>query len=536
MMDLLRRFSLGVSVGRWIGLLSLIVLGLPVNAQSAPPNTSQTLTLAGLLTAANHGQFNGVATDASGYLYLLLNEHDGIRVLKTDATATTVLAEAHVGASGDAGLAMALDPAGNVYVAGTSTSGTLSGTAGAAFPAASGTSTNSFVAKFDASLGTVFLTFTGSTKTVAQSVAATADAVFVTGSLFAATLPVTPAGIIQAPAYGSTQNGFVERFSADGSTLVYATYLSGATGDTVPASIVADASDDAYIAGTTTASGYPTIAALVPRILTTATSSGASGFLTELNPDGSGITFSTFIPGNGVSSLALDTASGNLLLAGTIALGQFPIGTVPMPLVDTPYQVVARLTLDGSAVVAATVVAPGSSSYVVAGGGGTVWVDGTLSLPLLPLTPLAGMGTSFAAHLGAVGSAGLEALAPALIDQTARFGGMPYNNPTYASLSLTLGSIAVDASGYPIPCGHCFTVSELEPARHPDLRSAAHQQPDRDSTVEPRRRAPAHRILLGESLSRLCRLSREALDGSCSFTRTLDRHRANRDAAQSRLG
>jgi len=169
MMDLLRRFSLGVSVGRWIGLLSLIVLGLPVNAQSAPPNTSQTLTLAGLLTAANHGQFNGVATDASGYLYLLLNEHDGIRVLKTDATATTVLAEAHVGASGDAGLAMALDPAGNVYVAGTSTSGTLSGTAGAAFPAASGTSTNSFVAKFDASLGTVFLTFTGSTKTVAQS-------------------------------------------------------------------------------------------------------------------------------------------------------------------------------------------------------------------------------------------------------------------------------------------------------------------------------------------------------------------------------
>jgi len=49
------------------------------------------------------------------------------------------------------------------------------------------------------------------------------------------TVPVTAAGIIQMPASGSQWNGFVEKFSASGASLVYATYLSGASGSTTPA-------------------------------------------------------------------------------------------------------------------------------------------------------------------------------------------------------------------------------------------------------------------------------------------------------------
>ena len=162
----------------------------------------------------------------------------------------------------------------------------------------------------------------------ATSIAATADAVFITGSLFAATLPVTPAAILQTPAPGSFQNGFVEKFNATGTTLLYATYLTGLNGDTAPAAIAADASDNAYIAGYTTSSGYPTLAAVVPRIL-----GPTSGFLTKLTPAGDGITFSTFIPGAGITSLALDPATQNLLLSGTVALGQFPVATVQTPLV-----------------------------------------------------------------------------------------------------------------------------------------------------------------------------------------------------------
>jgi hypothetical protein len=446
-------------------LLGLLAFGIvlatctaTLPAQTTPPNTSQQLTFAGLLTASNQGSFNAVQTDATGNLYLLLDEHDGVRVLKTDPTATNILDQAHLGATGDTGLAMALDPSGNVYVTGTTGSGSLTGTSGTAFPTRDGTTTNSFVAKFTPTLTTVFVTFTGSTETVAQSIAATADAVFVTGTLFAPTLPVTPAGIIQAPAFGSTQNGFVERFSTDGSTLVYATYLSGATGNsafpatTNPTTLVADASDNAYIAGSTTASGYPTIAALVPRILNTSASGGNSGFLTKLNPDGSGILFSTFIPGNGVSSLALDASANNLLLSGTIALGQFPIASAPVPLVDTPYQVVARIALDGSAVTSSTVVAPGTTSFATPGPSNTAWVDGTLSLPLLPLTPLSTVGTSFATHLADQSTSALG-IDTTLIDQTARLGGTPYQSSIPTSLNLNLNAIALDLTSNPIFAG-----------------------------------------------------------------------------------
>ena len=121
----------------------------------------------------------------------------------------------------------------------------------------------------------IFITYAGSGGLSITGIAATADAVFLTGSIFGSTLPVTPSGIIQSPAYNSFQNGFVERFNATGTTLVYATYLSGQNGNTAPAAITADANDNAYIAGYTTSSGYPTLSALVPAIL-----SPTSGFLT----------------------------------------------------------------------------------------------------------------------------------------------------------------------------------------------------------------------------------------------------------------
>ena len=261
---------------------------------------------------------------ATGNLYLLIDRKDGVRLIETDPAATNILNQAQIGAQGDIGLAMALDPAGNVYVTGTTTSGALTATGGAAFTAASGAATNSFVAKFGASLGSpIFVTFCGGGSMDASSIAATSDAVFITGGIYATTLPVTAAGIIQTPAFGSQWNGFVEKFSASGSSLLYATYLSGASGNTTPAAIVADAADDAYIAGTTTAPGYPTVAALVPNQLVTTALGTTSGFLTKLTPAGDGIPFSTFIPGAGTSSLAIDSSTNNLLLAGRFHWGSF---------------------------------------------------------------------------------------------------------------------------------------------------------------------------------------------------------------------
>ncbi len=417
-------------------LALLISLASSLCAQSA--NTSQQLVFAGLRSVAAQGQINSVKTDAAGNLYLLVDQGDGVRLLKTDNAAGTILAQAQLGAAGDSGVALALDPAGNVYVTGTTSSTTLTGTSGAAVPNRTDASTNSFVAKFDPSLNLLFVTFTGGSRIAAAALAATADAVFVTGITYGSNLPVTSNGIQQAPAYGSFQNGFVERFSADGTTLVYATYLTGAAGDTTPAAIVADPSDDAYLAGATTASGFPTIAALVSSILST-----PSGFLAKLTPAGDAITASTFIPGPGLTSLALDSTGQTLLVSGSVAVGQFPVDTVTTPLIPTSYQVLLRLPLDLSAVQSGTLLAPGTQSNVAAAPNGAAWVDGVLTAPFLPLASLAPFGSGFAVRVN-------SAIA---VDQTARFGGLPNLSPAYASLPALLTSIAVDPAGEPAIAG-----------------------------------------------------------------------------------
>ncbi|MGH9597254.1 MAG: SBBP repeat-containing protein, partial [Edaphobacter sp.] len=245
---------------------ALALFTAPLSAQSTGP---QQLVFTGLLGSTNSNpttqfsaQFNAVQSDASGNLYLLLDQKDGVRLLKTDASATNVLAQTQLGAAGDIGLAIALDPSGNIYIAGTATSGALAATSGAAFPAPAGTSTNAFIGKFDQNLNPIFVTYAGAGGLSVTGLAATSDAVFLTGSIFVSSgssLPVTPSAIVQSPAVGSLQNGYVERFNATGTALVYATYLSGQSlngpANTSPAAIAADTSDNAYIAGYTTSSG-----------------------------------------------------------------------------------------------------------------------------------------------------------------------------------------------------------------------------------------------------------------------------------------
>jgi hypothetical protein len=417
-----------------------------LHAQSTPPTGPQQLVFAGLRSSSVSGQFyaqfNAVQADSSGNLYLLLDQRDGVRLLKTDPSATTILSQAQIGARGDIGLAMALDPAGNVYITGTTTSGSLAATSGVTFPNPADTSTNSFIGKFDANLNPIFVTFAGSGHMAAAAIAATADAVFITGSIFSATLPVTPAGIIQSPAIGSTQNGFVEKFNSAGTILLYATYLGGINGNTAPAAVVADSSGNAYIAGYTTSTGYPTISALIPESL-----SSASGFLTKLTPAGDGVVFSTFIPGDGITSLAIDPNTQNLLLSGTISLGQFPIATVTAPLVDTAYQSLVRLPLDGSTVLGSILLAPGAQSSLAPDSSGNVWIAGTLNNPLtaslLPIAPLSTTGNSYA----------LRVTSQSNIDQAVRFGGLPTSNSAFASIPVNLTSVATDPTGQPVFAG-----------------------------------------------------------------------------------
>ena len=416
-------------------------------AACAQVNAAQRVTLAGLRANGAQGKFPAAAFAPDGGLVTLYDQGDGVRVLKLNAAGTAVLAEARLGAAGDAALALALDPAGNVYVTGTSTSGQLNGTAGAAFATRADGSTNSFLAKFDSSLRTVFVTFLGVGRTAATGVAATADGAFVTGITFSAAFPVTAGGVQQAPAFAAgTENGFVERFRADGSALVYATYLSGSNGTTAPAAIAVDSTGSAYVAGSTSASGYPTMAALVPLML-----GETSGFVTRLTAAGDGFVFSTFVPGDGLTGLALDESEGTLLASGSVTPGQFPVATASGPLSSAGYQSLLVLGLDGQSVPRSSFLVPGSGSLVTRGVNGSAWVAGTLTTPLFPGSsqPLAMLGDSFAVHVTRDGT----------LDQTVRLGGQAARSFSLGTLSSQAGAPAVTADGGTVALPATLTVT-----------------------------------------------------------------------------
>lgn len=396
-------------------------------------NTAQQVTLAGLRANAGQGSFPGAAYAPDGTLYLLYNQGDGIRILSLDATGASIRAQTLLGAAGDNAVALAVDPSGNLYVTGTSSSGMLQGTSGTAFPTRADTSTNSFLAKFTPGLNLSFLTFLGAGRTSASSVTATADAAFVTGLTFNSSFPVTANAIQQAPAIGTFENGFAERFNLDG-TLVYATYLTGAQGSTAPTVVAADTQDNAYVAGYTSAPGYPTVAGIIPQIL-----GEESGFLTKLTPAGDGIVFSTFIPGTGVTGLAFDPATNQLLLTGTISPSSFPLAAAPAPLANTTYQSLIRIPPDGQSVTTSTYLVPGTSSAISTGPNGTAWITGQLSTPLFPGSsqPLALMGDVFALHLTSDNQ----------IDQTLRFGGLPVGPVSTSTLTTQISAPAISPDG-----------------------------------------------------------------------------------------
>ncbi|GAA3764701.1 ESPR-type extended signal peptide-containing protein [Terriglobus aquaticus] len=409
--------------------------------------SAQSVSRVGLRSVNGQGRFIGLKADAAGNLYTLVEAGDGLRLVKMDPTASTTLAETDLGQAGDHGVALALDAAGNVYVAGTSLSnGSVTGTAGTSYPNRADTTTNSFLAKFTPALTEQWLTFLGSGRMAVTAVDASSTQVVVTGSIFAATLPVTPNGIQQQPLPGSFGNGFVQSFSTTDGTLRYSTYLSGANGDTSPAGVALDASGNAYIVGSTTASGFPTLNALIPDLLTDARSP-VSGFLTKLTPAGDGFVFSTYIPGNGLTSAATDSGTSSILVGGNIAAGLFPLTVVNAPVAASlTYQAALRIAQDGSAVTSSTLLAPGDTAIVAPSGSGFVAAVASASAnvpPLLPLSALQAEGSGFLL----VGNGSGQ------VQRTARVGGVPVQEPGFSSVPVSAGGVLTASDGTAVFAG-----------------------------------------------------------------------------------
>jgi Cep192 domain 4/Beta-propeller repeat/HYDIN/CFA65/VesB-like, Ig-like domain len=288
----------------------------------------------------------GIAVDSSGDAYVtgISNSSDfpttsgsqsgsyagngDVFVAKIDPTGTAsststtpqLLYSTYLGGSGtDSGNAIAVDAGGDAYVTGSTNSANFPTTSGA-FQVTNGGSGDAFVAEINSTgAGLVYSTFLGGTGSDAGMGIAvdSANNAYVTGSTQSPNFPtLNPAQALNA----GSSDAFVTEVNLAGTALVYSTYLGGSSAD-VGESIKVDSSGNAYVAGYTFSTDFPTV-----KPVQGSNAGTVNAFVTELNSAGSAFTFSTYLGGSGddrAFGLALDS-SGNVYIAGGAKSTDFP--------------------------------------------------------------------------------------------------------------------------------------------------------------------------------------------------------------------
>jgi hypothetical protein len=153
---------------------------------------------------------------------------------------------------------------------------------------------------------------------------------YVTGWARSTDFPTT-VGAFQATRTPYYQIAFVTKLNPSGSALVYSTYLSDPldpAGDGQGLGIAVDALGNAYITGWTQSNVFPT----TPGAFQTTCDPNCkafAGFVTKLNPTGSGLVYSTYLNQGYSRSLAIAVdGSGNACVTGRTHPA-YPIPTTP---------------------------------------------------------------------------------------------------------------------------------------------------------------------------------------------------------------
>ena len=226
------------------------------------------------------------------------------------------------GSGGDSGFGIAIDGAGNAYVAGRTSSSNFPTTAGA-FQTAFGTGPDdAFVTKLNP-MGTalVYSTFIGTDDEAFAIAIDSSGNAYITGSVFSASLPTT-VGAFQTT-FGGVYDAIVVKLNASGSGLIYSTYLGGSGLDTGEG-IALDGAGDAFVAGFTGSTNFPITAGAAQ---STYGGGSSDSFLTKLNALGNSLLYSTFQGGSATDdgrSVAVD-AAGNAYVTGDTQSANFPV-------------------------------------------------------------------------------------------------------------------------------------------------------------------------------------------------------------------
>jgi hypothetical protein len=228
------------------------------------------------------------------------------------------------GSRSDGGQSIAVDAAGNAYIAGYTES--------LDFPAA-----NQMIPAISASLKVLVikLNATGSGAPVyttligghyddwANAIAVDAAGnAYLTGRVSSTSFPIHPAGTAAQPKKARHDDAFVLKLNPQGNQLLYSTFLGGNGADEARG-IAVDAAGNAYVAGQTVSSDFPLKNAMLSNLRT------GDAFVTKVNATGTQFIFSTYLGGSGwddALGVAVD-ARGNAYVTGYSNSDDFPSAT-----------------------------------------------------------------------------------------------------------------------------------------------------------------------------------------------------------------
>ena len=218
------------------------------------------------------------------------------------------------GSSSECANGLALDGRGGVVIGGETTSSNFPVLS--AYQATSSGGSEGFIAKFTDTGTLVFSTYfggSGDDRILGMALDSSSN-IYLTGSTTSSNFPtMTP---FQSALAGG-MDAFVTKLNATGTALLYSTYLGGSAGSgSLPEAgyaIAIGAAGNAYVAGVTYSSNFPTAAPVQSY------GGQGDGFVARLNTAGTGLDYSTYLGGSGldmVLAIVVD-ADGGCQVAGS---------------------------------------------------------------------------------------------------------------------------------------------------------------------------------------------------------------------------
>jgi hypothetical protein len=249
-------------------------------------------------------------------------------VTKLNATGSLLTYSTYLGGSSDESLpaGIAVDGSGSAYLTGSTQSSNFPTTPGAYYTTP-GALSSTYITKLSPDGSTLaYSTFLPGAGTSGIAVDAAGGA-YVAGSASSASFPTTPGAYDTTP-NGSDGDAFVTKLSLDGSSLAYSTLIGGFAIDYANG-LALDGSNNAYIAGYTTSTDYPTTAGAHDTNNGTASCNAflADAFVTKLNATATALSYSSYLGGCGAENVdAVAVGSDqSVYVTGTTDSPDYPV-------------------------------------------------------------------------------------------------------------------------------------------------------------------------------------------------------------------